>query len=228
MAGIIRSPWDREKNAMFWKKQREIEDAIEQYLQETQKCLSAFSQATEVYFTEGLSSRFGELVEKVHESEAESDRKRREAESMMYGRALIPEHRGDVLGLLEAVDLVPNKAESVAYQIWLQDMVVPDEYKEQFKALVAANVASFDLLCGAVNNLFVDPRQILPVVEKICEKEKESDRIERKLIKSIFDSPGDKAEKILLKELILEIGAISDRAENVSDRLRIIAVKFPK
>ncbi len=57
------------------------------------------------------------------------------------------------------------------------------------------------------------------------EKESESDRIERGLIKSVFDAPGDKADKVLLKEVVLEIGAISDRAENAADRVRIVAVK---
>ena len=213
---------------MFWKKQKELEAAIEEFLQFTEKCVAAFSKALQVYFAEGLSSNFEQLVEETHRLEAQSDNKRRDIETTMYGRARIPEHRGDMLGLLEALDLVPNKVESVAFQIWLQNMVVPPEYAEQMKALVQANVVSFELLCRATRCLFADPAQILPAVEKLCEKEKESDRIERRLIKAIFDSPGDKADKILLKELILEIGAISDRAENVSDRLRIIAVKLPK
>ncbi|MHC4983054.1 MAG: DUF47 domain-containing protein [Planctomycetota bacterium] len=213
---------------IFWRRQAELENAIEDYLQEAQKCLEALSRAIECYFAEGLSSGFEELVDQVRLSETESDSKRREIESMMYGQLLIPEHRGDILGLLEALDLVPNKAESVSYQIWLQDMVVPAEYADEIKGLVQANVASFQLLCEATRHLFTDVEQVLPTVEKICEKERESDRIERRLIKSIFDSPGDKADKILLKELILEIGAMSDRAENASDRLRIIAIKLPK
>ena len=213
---------------VFWRKETELQKAIEEYLQEAQKCLSAFTQAIEVYFAEGLSGRFEELVEQTHRHEAESDRMRREIECTMYGKLLIPEHRGDVLGLIEAIDLVPNKAESVAYQIWLQDMVVPEQYADQVRALVQANVASFDVLCQATNYLFSDAAQVLATVDKVGEKERESDQIERRLIKSIFDAPGDKAEKILLKELILEIGAISDRAEDASDRLRIIAIKLPK
>lgn len=213
---------------IFWRKGKELESAIEEFLQDAQKCVAAFAQAIEVYFAEGLTSRFEELVERTHLFEAESDSKRREIESTMYARTLIPEHRGDVLGLIEAIDLVPNKAESVAYQIWLQDMVVPDEYAEDIKALVKANVASFELICEATRYLFTDAGKVVSTVEKVCEKERKSDQIERRLIKSIFVTPGDKAEKILLKELILEIGAISDRAEDVSDRLRIIAIKFPK
>ena len=35
----------------------------------------------------------------------------------------------------------------------------------------------------------------------------------------------DKAEKILLKELIVEFGTLTDRAENVSDKLTLLSVK---
>ena len=35
----------------------------------------------------------------------------------------------------------------------------------------------------------------------------------------------DTGEKILLKELIIEIGSISDRSEDTADRLNIMAVK---
>ncbi|MEK0368345.1 MAG: DUF47 family protein, partial [Nitrosopumilus sp.] len=42
---------------------------------------------------------------------------RREIEISLYEKALIPESRGDILGLLEAVDRIPNKAESVAFQM---------------------------------------------------------------------------------------------------------------
>ena len=61
----------------------------------------------------------------------------------------------------------------------------------------------------------------------ICQKEKEADHIERGLIQAVFAGPLDKADKILLKELFLQIGDLSDRAENAGDRLRIIAVKRP-
>ena len=66
---------------------------------------------------------------------------------------------------------------------------------------------------------------IRPVKHKYLPQYVESDDIERKLIKSVFDSPADKAEMILLKGLIRQIGSIADRAENAADRLTIIAIK---
>ena len=210
---------------ILWKKQKEIEKALEEYLLETENCLEAFGKAFDVYFAEGLSETFKQQIDKTHTHESKADDQRREIEYAMYDRALIPESRGDILGILDSLDLVPNKCESVLYQIWYQNMSIPGQYTEQLRKLVQVNQQSYALLCQAVRHFFGDIQQVLPAVDQVMEKESESDRIERGLIKSIFDAPGDKADKILLKEVILEIGAISDRAENAADRLRIVAVK---
>ncbi len=210
---------------ILWKRAKQIENAVKDYLTEAESCLANFSEAFDVYFEEGLSDAFKVLVEKVDAGESCSDRKRREIEEAMYGNALIPESRGDILGMLESIDLPPNKAESVLHQIWVQNMIVPNEYAQRVKALVKVNVESFAMLCDAARMIFAEISKVMPVVEMVTKKEAESDELERELIKAIFDSPGDTADKILLKELILEIGAISDRAENASDRLRIMAIK---
>ena len=55
--------------------------------------------------------------------------------------------------------------------------------------------------------------------------EAESDQLERSLIRDIFGSDLQKADKILLRDLAIRIGEISDRAENAMDRLAIVAAK---
>lgn len=210
---------------MFWKKSKEIEAAIGEYLDQTALCLATFDKAMAVYFAEPLGQAFGDLVTETSQAESRADAKRREIEAAMYGRALIPESRGDVLGMLESIDLVPNQAEDALHQIWLQGLTVPDQYSDQVKQLVDINCQAVALLCDAARMIFDDISQVVGLAEKVSAKEAESDRIERGLIKAVFDASGDKADKILLAGMIRQIGAISDRAENASDRLRIIAAK---
>jgi len=210
---------------MFWKKQKEIEGAIEDYLKQTESCVEAFGEAIEVYFSEGLGDSFEELRKKTHVCESEADDKRREIERTMYGKALIPASRGDILRMLESLDQIPNKCDSVLNQIGLQSMSVPAEYVDAIKQLVKVNMESYQLLCHGARYLVADINEVLPALDKVDAKESESDKNERDLIKTIFDSSMDKADKILLKELVLEIGSISDRAENAADRIGIIAIK---
>ncbi len=209
----------------LWKKAKEIERAVGEYLDCAESCLDAFGEAFDVYFADGICERFEQLVQEAAGHESQADQKRREIEMDMYGNALIPESRGDVLGMLESVDLVPNKAESVLYQIWLQGMDIPGECAADVKDLVRINREAMALLAKAARTVFSDIGAVMETVGEVVVKEEESDQKERSIIKALFEAPGDKADKILLKELILEIGAISDRAENASDRLRIIAIK---
>lgn len=210
---------------MFWKKQKEIEKAVKDYLAEIENCISAFAEAFEIYFAQGLGEQFEKLAEKTHRYESSSDDKHREIEQTMYGKALIPSVRGDILGMLEALDQIPNKCESVLYQICLQNMSIPEEHIKEFKNIVRVNIESYRSLSEAIHHLFNDISQVRPSINQVDAKESESDNIERRIIKSLFNSSLDKADKILLKELCLEIGAISDRAENAGDRINIIAIK---
>ncbi len=209
----------------FWKKERQIERVIEDYLKRTESCLCSFGEACELYFRDGLSGKFESLVNMTHEHERQADDLRRDIEQMMYDKALIPESRGDILGMLEAIDLIPNRCESILFQVLTQSMSVPREFVSQFRELIRINMEAFRLLCTAMRNLFGKVDLVIKDASRVTEIEGQSDVIERLLIKAIFDSGMDKADMILLKELVLEIGGISDRSENASDRLRNIAVK---
>lgn len=210
----------------FWKKERQVEQAIEDYLQDVENCMNTMRQAFDMYLDQGMHEGFEKLVEQTHTYEHEADLKRRNIEHTMYDKALIPESRGDVLGMLEAIDLVPGKCESVLYQVWMQSMTFPAEFMASFRQLVGVNIEAGKMLCQSMRELFLKVKNVHDGANLVSETERRSDAIERILIRSIFSSASlDKADKILLKELVLEIGAISDLAENAADRLLIISVK---
>jgi uncharacterized protein Yka (UPF0111/DUF47 family) len=76
-----------------------------------------------------------------------------------------------------------------------------------------------------VDNLLNNPRVTLHSTKNVDEKESESDRVERDLLCRIFESDMELAEKLLLKDLVLMIGNISDRAEAAADRIGLVAIK---
>jgi len=210
---------------LFWKKERQVQRDVQEYLQAADQCVEGFRQAAEAYLAEGITQRFEQLVEQVHSLEHVADQERRQIEASMYDKALIPESRGDVLGMLEALDLVPNQCSSVLYQIWTQNISMPEQFRDRFLRLVAPNVEAWGLLSEAMRELFGDARRIRQLAPAVAAKEAEGDQLERGLIREIFASDIDKADKIILKELALRIGDISDRAEDAADRLVIVAAK---
>ena len=210
--------------ALFWKKEQLIINKIESYLDHVDTCRDMFRRSMDGLIKFGVNRENEESVELVHRAEALADDVRREIELDLYQKALIPESRGDVLGLLENLDDIPGMFQSLCYQMSLQKIEIPEEFRERFLHLIDVNIESYNLLRQAVLGLFYR-RDVQDKIKKMDEKESESDHIERTLIRDIFNSSMDKADKILLKEIVVNTGDISDLVEIVSDRLTLAIVK---
>ncbi len=209
----------------FWKKQRLIERYVFDYIDEWKRCLEDFKNAMEVYLKEGLGEKFDYYVERTHKMESQADDMRKKIEWEMYSKALLPESRGDILGFLEMMDKIPNKAESILYQIQLQRLKLPKELNPNMQRIVDLSYKAIQLVYEAAIALLSQRGDIHKLADKIDEKESECDHAERDIIAKIFTMDMDKAEKILLKELIVEFGTLTDRVENVSDKLTLLSVK---
>ncbi len=211
---------------LFFGKGKAVEEKIYEYLNYIAEAKSLFKDIITKFFEGRITEKFDEEVFSVHFKEARADDLRRDIEYHLYGKALLPEFRGDILGLLEELDKLPNKCESVLFMINLQSLKVPEFLKEDFINLVDINLKSIDESITLVKSLFQNPKIVGEIVNKLDKIESESDGKEREMIKKLFDSKEvDKCDKILLKELILEIGSISDFGEMIGDMVNIINVK---
>jgi len=210
---------------VFLRKQRLIEKDVFNYLYTWKKCLEYFKGGMEVYLAEGIGEKFDYYVQEVYKTEERADELRRKVEWEMYSKALIPESRGDILGFLETMDKIPNKAESLLNQIKLQKLEFPKELNQNLERIVALSCEAIQLVYEAATKLLSKNDDIHKLADKIDAKESECDHAEQDTIEKIFSMDIEKADKILLKEFIIEMGNLTDRAEDVSDRLTILSVK---
>lgn len=210
----------------FWKKQETVEKMMAQYFERCDICFQLFEKAFEIYVDNGPGQAFESSVGKVHEAESSADDLRREIEHTLYGKSLLPESRGDILGLLETFDRLPNMAETVLNVIRCQRTRIPEDLLPSYRHLIDVNLQAYYLARKSVDVLMNNPRVTLHVTKEVDEKESESDRVERGIICDIFARDGlDNGMKLILKEIVLLIGSISDRAEGVADRIGIVAIK---
>jgi predicted phosphate transport protein (TIGR00153 family) len=210
---------------MLWKKEKSIIDKIKAYLDQVDVCRDRFRLCIERLLLKPEDPENQAILEEVHRSESKADDLRRTIELQLYERALIPESRGDVLGLLETMDVIPGLFQSLSYQLFLEKIVFPDQFRERYLHLVDVNIKAYNLVRQAVLGLFYskDVKDLTDLVDAV---ESDSDHIERDLIRDIFNSSKlDKADKILLKEIVINTGDISDRAETVKDRLVLAILK---
>ncbi len=209
----------------FWKKDESIESRLDRYFAQSEAFFTEFEKAFKMFLTDGCTTAFEAAVDKAHQIESESDDLRRDIELTLYGKQLLPESRGDLLGLLEAYDKILGSAEVALYEMRYQHMSVPDPFKAGFERLVGLNLQAFFLVRKTVDALLNNPRVTLGCVKEVDAKESQSDRQERKLIEEIFTTDMPKADQLQLRWLIGLIATISDLAEHTADRIGIIAIK---
>jgi predicted phosphate transport protein (TIGR00153 family) len=209
----------------LFKKEHQVEQLIYGYLGNLKMVRENFLKAMNVYFEKGFCEDFEFLIEQTHKLESKADDTRYEIETLMYAKALIPESRGDILGLLEAIDQIPGLFELILYMIQTQRLAVPDFLVLDVRELLGVSLQCCDLLVKEVEALFRKSEEIRSLVATIDNNESHCDHIERRIITRIFDSDLDPFQKLQLKEMVIQMGEISDQTDRVSRRVHIISVK---
>ncbi len=205
---------------LFGKKENEVMDLFFKHLRKVKETIE-----TTYKLLESPKEQRKEITEKVRKLETEADSVRRDAETMMYSGAFLAQSRGDMLGLIEAIDRISNKAEFVSDLIYLQDLILPKELVEEYKEEYRFSLKAYEALQMAAENLFEDIEKTKELVLQVEKWENSGDHVERQLIKDIFKMDIDLAWKSQLRELALQIGDIADRSEDASDRIEIIILK---
>lgn len=211
--------------ALFKNKQKQIESQFRNYCQKVSLCLDEFRDTFRQYCQNSDRSEMQENVKKVHKAESRADDIRREIEVVMYTKALFPESRGDILGLLETMDKVPNKAEAAAQMVLSEHIVIPNFLHANLLQLVDVCHRCVLALIESAEKIFEDFTNATVAIGRIDELESEGDFVEANLIEQIFTSDLEGAEKIMLRDMVQQVAAVSDRAENAGDRIRIIVAK---
>ena len=211
--------------SMFWGKGKKIGVEIGDYLNEMNNCIKLFHDFFVEFLRGAEDEKLKVMSQVVGDSEARCDDLRHDIERKLFGGALMPGARSDIFGLLESVDKVANKAEAVCDFIYLQNVQVPDELKKDYEELMSLTLQCTDSLGEALRSIFKNIKDAERLVVVVDDWESKVDDVERTLVKKIFNMNLELAHKMMLRDLVVEITAISDRAENASNLLEVMAVK---
>ncbi|MBW1803926.1 MAG: DUF47 family protein, partial [Deltaproteobacteria bacterium] len=197
---------------IFFRKQRELESLIFRYLETFKKTQERFAKALYICMEKSNLSDFDFMTRQTHKFESMADDIREEIKILMYGKVLIPESRGDVMGLLEAMDEIPRLFELILNMIQTQKIKIPNFIIMDLRALIDISMETCDLMLDEVKLLFEKKKGIIAFVARIDEYESRGDLAENRIITQIFDSDEEPFLKLQLKEMVLKIGEISDQA----------------
>jgi uncharacterized protein len=209
---------------LLFRRTRALEAQIDQLLDAISEGCLVFGQGIEDYLRPD-PERFEQRLQAVGEFEHKADALRREIETRLYTESLIPDHRGDVLGLLENIDNVIDEAKKTLSQFAVERPEIPADLAADYQDLARASVESAQHIVSAVRAFFRDITAVPDHIHKVYFYEKEADRIADRLKRKIFARDLELARKIHLRYFCLHVETVSDRAEDVADRLSIYTIK---
>ena len=212
------------KRLAIFHKTRELEGQIDEFLDKVGDGALLFKLGISSYLA-GEIEAFEEKLHQVNEIESDGDTLRREIERKLYGQALIPDARGDVLGLLENMDQILNKCEGPMWQFAIEKPEIPEKFRGDYNNLLESTVTAVDQLVMAARAFFRDAESVSDHMHKVLFYEKESDKISTRLKMAIFAADMELARKAQLRNFVEHIDNIADAAEDVADRLAIYAIK---
>lgn len=202
-----------------------IERQIDEFLDTINEGVLVFRDAIKSYLANDLTE-FEARIGQIDRLEAKADKLSQEVEAELYSHSLIPEHRGDVLGLLEHSDDIIDTVKTSIYQFSVERPEIPSELDTEFIKLADASYLAAEAAVIALRAFFRDVQTVSDHLFKVHHYEKEADIVSDQLKRHIFSMAElDLAQKIHLRYFALNVEKVSDMAEDVADRLAIYAIK---
>ena len=213
------------KNFELFGRTKALESEIDLFLDQLSQSGILFGRALATYLEEGASDDFDRRLQEVNALESKNDQLRRSIEHQLYQQTLIPESRGDVLGLLENLDSVHGLLEGGLWQFSIEQPDIPQQLHPMFQELVDCAVEALESLVRASRAFFRDIQAVGDHLHKVMFFEKEADKIGTKLKRAIFATDLPLYEKAHIRNFCEHIDNVADRSEDVADRLAIYTIK---
>jgi len=204
---------------------KKLESQIDQFLDMVTEAGLIYSNALTIYFDKGPCDDFEDYLQRILTLEQSADRLRRTIEAKLYEQTLIPELRGDVLGLLEHVDDIINIYEANLFRFSIQTPKIPKIYHAGYMRLSDTAIQSVEALILAVRSFFRDIEAVRDHVTKVLFYESEADQISTRVQREIFSSTLGLARKRHLAYFVEHIDELANSAEDIADILSILTIK---
>jgi len=209
----------------LFKRTSELEQKIDSFFDKLSETTVVYRLAVRAYLKEGLDDEFQDRLERVNKLESEADVLRRDIEKQLYTNTLIPDSRGDVLGLIETVDQLFSLLVSSLWAFSIEQPIIPKDYRVGYRKLTTMVVKAADELGLSGRAYFRNPYDVPAYNHKVMLYEKEADILSTSIKREVFSSDLDLAHKLHLKSFVEQIDSIADMAEDIADRLSIYAIK---
>lgn len=176
-------------------------------------------------YIKGSKDDLERRLQSIMEAESDADNLRKDIESQLYSQTLIPESRGDVLGVLESMDSIIDISKGTLFEFSIEKPDLPESIKEGIVDLIEAPIKAIEALAYAARAYFYDVHSVKDHINIVKFYEKESDIAAEKIKRNVYALDLHLSQKMQLKSFISHIDSLADNAEAIADRLAIASIK---
>lgn len=207
------------------KRKLEIGKRIDDFLDNVSESGLLFKLGIDAYL-KGNTAAFEKVIEDIRHTEKQGDTQRRSVEEQLYVQTLIPESRGDVLELLENMDALLDRFKGALWRFEIEYPEIPSDLHGDARELITCVVESVEAMVRSARAFFKDTDAVADHMHKVSYWEKQSDKISTRLQRAIFRNSALRlSHKLQLRDFVMHVDKIADRAEDVADKLSIYVIK---
>ncbi len=209
---------------MFLKKTKKLETQIDEYLDLVIKGGLVFKLGIKCYLEDQMNE-FESHLKELRKIEDTADDLRRNIEIKLYTRTLIPESRGDVLGLLESMDKALNITTETLLEFSVEIPNLMPELKQDFLDISDSSIACLENTVSGIRSYFKNVDAVRDYVTKVQFYKKETNKIAERIKRTVFRTDKELSYKIHTRYFTFHIERIAEQSEDVCDRLSIAIIK---
>lgn len=213
--------------AIFSRHTKKIIIKIDDFFDIVEEGLLIFKEGVRNYLNNNIDL-FENQIKRIDELEARADKLQKSIENDMIIHSILPQHRGEVVTLLEGIDDLIDTCKEVLKQFDVEIPDIPDVLHQDFMSLTEVVTNAGEELIPAARAFFKQPHTVRDQLNKVYFYEREGDNLSNKIKKEIFHDLKDLslAEKSHLRYFAHHIERLSDRAENVADILSSLSIRM--
>ena len=204
---------------------RALAGKIDEFLDLLGEAGLAYEQGVHHYLGQGADADVERRLDQISRYEGQADGLQRTIETALYAEMLIPEARGDVLGLLDDLDHLFAALKNSFLALTIERPIISEPFVAEFREMATVVVKAVMAAVTASRAYFRDVRAVRDHHFKIAFFEREADKLAIRLARRIFASDLPLDRKMHLRDCLRSIDRLADLAEDVGDQLIIYAVK---
>ena len=219
------------------KREREAFDILRQNAGDITKVVEKFEELVITYFYEKRLDRAVILGRELAKLETKADKGKRDFMRVLNQGAFLPTFRADLAWLAERLDEVADTAEGAMRAILLRERLAGalakaekrdkkiKEWRLRFVEMAKVTTQTVKLLQESVEALATNIDDALRKASEVDVLEHQIDLIEQGLANELYkvEKLFDPLSVVQLADVIRRSGNISDRAEDMSDSIAILA-----